>query len=234
MCPTCGGILQPTSVLGFDDSLRCGTCGGLLVPNWVVNNIAEGKKVVVTALGKVVSQDNGSLSCPMDQTTLSGLSADQVPDGLSVYRCEKCSRWWFAKDSLFAYVSALDARRDYMGAWHKNELATFALPALVLVLLLTGVVGGVRIVQERQRVAIEARSIVTDIRVEWRGEIRVLEFDSSRSITSVGIKQINELAFTTYVVEMVNGRYVVDVTVLTPGEYVLMVGNDEVRFVVSE
>ena len=156
MCPSCGGELSGTSVIGTDNSWRCSDCGGVWVVPWVVNQIAEGKELVIEAGGRE-KLTGGKNVCPVDTETMLSRPEDS-PEGVNCWSCRKCGWWWFDGGEVFKFRNAWEVKRGYMKTWEKKEKwPQWVWPAIAVMLLSIGMMAGLALVKMRQQVGIPAK-----------------------------------------------------------------------------
>jgi len=155
-CPSCGGKLGGASVVGTDNSWRCSGCGGVWMAPWVVNQIAEGKEVMIKAEGKE-KLTGGKNVCPADGETILSLPVDS-PEGVNCWSCGKCGWWWFDGDAVFEFRQAWEIKRGYAKTWERKAIwPQWVLPALAVLLLAIGMMAGLALVRIRQQVGVPAK-----------------------------------------------------------------------------
>lgn len=224
-CPSCSGKLNTVSVIGFDDSLRCDKCGGVFVANWVVNNLAEGKEVNIQPTnGKL--DGGGSLKCPLDEALLSGVSEEVAPHGVRSMKCSVCGGWWFELNGIFDFAKAYKLKSDYLQTWKKTDFMNLAWPALVLVLLVGGVFGGVYLVRQEQQTTIIASYGIFDLTIIKldRDEIEV-RFKSKNRVDYVEYRMVGELDWMLVPVKTEGEYLVAGVDAMETGQYEIKVGD---------
>ncbi|MBI2008044.1 hypothetical protein HYS82_00080, partial [Candidatus Amesbacteria bacterium] len=163
-CPDCAGQLVQVELVGGDRSYRCFRCGGFFADGWVVNAVTNRQLAKWTAVKMEEGWLNqGTNVCPVDGVQLVRYQGESVPGNVVIKRCDRCGRWWFPTDSLLAYKPAVEAKLNYFKLWGLTaDVASLALPALGIVLVLLGTAVGTKLIQQRQASAVAAQTIVTD------------------------------------------------------------------------
>lgn len=157
-CPSCGGELGGTSVIGTDNSWRCPECGGVWAAAWVVNQIADGKRLLVGTENKE-KLTGGKNVCPADGETMLSRPVDS-PDGVNCWSCQKCGWWWFDGDEIFEFSHAWEIKRGYAKAWGKKQAwPQWVWPAIAVLLLTIGMMAGLTLIKIRQQVGVPAKGI---------------------------------------------------------------------------
>lgn len=157
-CPSCGSELTGASVIGTDNSWRCGNCGGVWAAAWVVNQIAEGKELMIKS-EKTEKLTGGKNVCPADGETILSLPADS-PEGVNCWSCVRCGWWWFDGDEIFEFRHAWEIKRGYVKTWErKGKWPQWVWPAIAFVLLTIGVMAGLALVKIRQQVGVPAKEV---------------------------------------------------------------------------
>lgn len=162
VCPDCGGKLIKIGIVGVDNSFRCEKCGGVWVMGWVINQIAEDGQLKIFPKGSTAVQIAGGKMpmCPEDQLVMSGQSGEELPPELPVWKCGKCGWWWLPGDTVFELKAAYDAKREYAKRWKKpSPFKTFALPVILSVLFIVGLVVGNKAMQQRSLIKSQAAGI---------------------------------------------------------------------------
>lgn len=231
VCPGCGGSLEHESVVEFDYSYRCSKCGGWWVPNWVVNNIADGRVVAAKEKAGLADGEIGKNLCPIDKTMLSVPGKGTVPDDLAVQKCSHCGWWWFPGNEIFKFSRAFEVKKSYVKLWNKNDWMAYAWPALVLVLMLLGVGGGVWLVRQRQQVAVPAAVGVREfLAVQRASGVVEVRFKSEVVVGEVEYCMAERRGCVVLKPEVEGEFYVVRLAGLEPGKYVMQVVGREYEF----
>jgi hypothetical protein len=171
--------------------------------------------------------------CPVDGTTLTRYVGEAVPPNMTVTRCARCGRWWFPGDSLFSYKPAVEAKINYFHKWGiTSNLASLALPALLLTVLTAGTVAGVRLVARQQREKVAASLGLRELSVTYLGSGDALVvFKLNQPATEVQYRQAGEGGWQTAAVLPKGGYYTSNLTGLAEGKgYDLRVAGKEFRF----
>ena len=122
---------------------------------WVVNQIAEGKELMIKA-GDKEKLTGGKNVCPADGETILSLPAD-LPEGVSCWSCQKCGWWWFDGGAVFEFRRAWEVKRGYVKTWERKAIwPQWVLPALAVLLLAIGMMAGLTLVKIRQQVGVPA------------------------------------------------------------------------------
>lgn len=232
-CPDCGGQLVPIELVGADKSYRCFRCGGFFVDGWVVNAVTN-QQLAKWAPLKMDEWwlNQGTNACSVDGAQLVRYQGESVPPNTVIKRCDRCGRWWFPTDSLLSYKPAQEAKLNYFKLWGLTaDVASLALPALGIVLVLLGTVVGTKLIQQRQRSAVEARTIVTDFSTTSlaSGEV-LLSFKSVAVVDVIELRKVGEVDWQKIRVERTEGNLYLTRLILEPGEYEARVWKREYRF----
>ena len=188
---------------------------------WVVNRIKANMLVkwmkVAPDAGWLNQGDN---ACPVDNTQLERYRGENVPPNLVVKRCERCGRWWFPTDTLLEFKPAQEAKVNYFKLWGMmTDLSAMLLPTLGVAVVLAGVVVGGRVVQERQRAAIEAASLVQGFGVTDLGGGNVLVvFYSPAIISEIEYRKEPEVGWKRAETELENKVYTARLAGIEKGE----------------
>lgn len=225
--------METVSVLGMDESYRCTNCGGFWLQNWVVNGVSDGKALEVQPIEEKKVK-NGTNSCPTDGWILSAPPREVVPEGFVAGVCNACRNWWMPANTLFSYAEAMKAKHSYDKTWHTDSWKKMALPALGVVLAI-GVIGGsVVLVQQQQRVSINASEVVYDLYVVYVGNGDVdIRFGSKTPLAAIQFRSLNELEYKTAQVSFEDNMYVVSLRGLEPGTYEYVILGRVYQFVVA-
>ena len=162
-CPDCGSRMTELWLSKGILVWRCSRCGGFLVDSWTVRELKNEK----LATWRRISIDKRWISggkhlCPIDGTILIRHSGESIPAFIETSRCARCGRGGFPRDSLFVYKPAFEAKVKYYKLWNlAARLEDLMLPIVVIIVLLAGLVVALRLVQERQQVAVPARILNT-------------------------------------------------------------------------
>lgn len=179
-CPGDGGEMKKIAVVGIDDSFRCEKCGGVWVEGWVINSMAEGKELRITRYDiRDTIKDVGQLICPEDGSKLGlGSGGGTLPEGIVMYKCYKCRKWWLPGEAIFELADAFAVRKEYMKSWKKkSDLSVFTLPVILTAVLILGLGMIIRQVQLRQMLLTQAAVVrSTDVRYlgEGRAEVKMM------------------------------------------------------------
>lgn len=230
-CPGCGGVLEPVTIDVLDNSYRCDRCKGFWVANWVVNNMAAGKEIQAVRSGLVNKSDQGTNKCPLDGTLLISLPKDVVPEGLSAGKCITCAGWWFPGDELFNFQTAMRTKENYIKQWHRKDWMTYAWPALVVGVLLVGIGGGVKLINDRQQASINASVGVSQFVpiIQGQGEAEI-RFKTQVSVGQVEYKKVQDEQWQTVGISLENGWYVVRLSGLDKGQYIMRILEKDYNF----
>ena len=179
-CPADGQEMTLTAMAGIDNSYRCGGCGGCWTEGWVINKIAEGGELKIEdRKSKTEGGKKGELHCPEDGKTLGlGSGGGEMPEGVEVYKCEKCRKWWLPGNTIFDLAKAFAIKKDYLRAWkRKSDLSVYTLPVVLTAVLVLGMGMILRQVQLRQMMLTQA-AVVKNTTVRYLGngkaEIKLL------------------------------------------------------------
>lgn len=157
-CPSCGEELSGTSAIGTDNSWRCPECGGVWMAAWVVNQVAEGKNLMLEA-AKKEKLVGGKNVCPADGKTELVRPADS-PEGVNCWSCGKCGWWWFDGDEIFEFAHAWIVKRGYIKTWERKEKwPQWVWPAIAVMVLTIGMMAGLALVRIRQQVGVPAKEM---------------------------------------------------------------------------
>lgn len=176
-CVDCGMDLEEQSVLGLDKSFRCKKCGGCLVEGWMINAMAEGKKLIADSKEFVVhgNEKKIELACPGDGGKLVKTESEELPTEVEMYKCDKCKKWWLPLNAIFDLEKAFEVRREYQQMWKKKQtISSFALPIVLTLVLVTGLGMVLRQVGLRQMWMSEAAIIQkSEIRYVGAGRVEI-------------------------------------------------------------
>lgn len=230
LCPGCANEMETLSVLGMDESFRCPNCGGFWVQNWVVNALSEGKPAQPTPMeGKPAV--GGTNSCPTDGWILNSPPREVVPEGFVAGVCNACRNWWLPGNSLFTYADAAKAKKSYENQWHKDVWKKTAFPALVMLLAIGAVTGSVVLVRQQQRVKIGAADAIEYLSVVYvvPGGVDIW-FKTSTPMPYISYRSVTDLH--TYMAPVVieDGKYVVHLRELAPGDYIYTLFGRDYQF----
>lgn len=150
--------MSKAAIVGFDESFRCEACGGVFLTGWVVNRIAQQPEETFVIQRKNISGSVGGNSCcPTDGIKLGVAGGDELPSEVIIRKCNKCNWWWFPNDQIFELQNAYLLKREYLQKWNpKTKWQTMVWPAIISLFLTVGLVGGVSLVMQQQRVGIGA------------------------------------------------------------------------------
>lgn len=220
-CPDCSQGLVETAITNIDKSYRCENCGGFWVEPWVVNRVAEGQMRDFPAVKTDVSKYQGkSNKCPIDGGMLYGDSSDSVPPEVVAVKCSHCGWWWFGADNLVKFKKAHEAKVSYLKWWKgKREVTMMALPAILVLVLAVGLVGGTLVVRQQQGKA-EAALGASEFRAEYLGDGKVkLRFQTDKDINFVSVRPLTgEVWGPAEAVKGEDGNYEVELVGLSEGQ----------------
>lgn len=193
-CPDCGQNLVETPVTNIDKSFRCENCGGFWVEGWVVNRVAEGQMREFPEVKPDVSKFTGKTDkCPVDHNPLFGDSSDQIPPEVVAVKCSHCGWWWFGGDNLMKFKKAHEAKASYLKWWKgKKEVTMLALPAVLMLVMVVGLVGGVVSISRRQEAGVTA-SVVNEYQAKYLGNgVEQIRFRTDKEIGFVSLRKLSE------------------------------------------
>ena len=173
--------------------------------------------------------------CPLDGSKLASVPKDVVPESVAALRCVTCGGWWFGADGVFKFAEGYQAKSSYVKSWRKSSWTELAWPALVLTLMIAGVSGGVVLVRDQQRAAIQASYGVRDLVVldMGRGVVEIA-FKANVPIDAAEIRREDSGGWSRVTVESDNGGFKIRLQGLGAGaRYLLKVGAKEYRFTVK-
>jgi hypothetical protein len=173
-CPDCGQELAEISVTGFDKSRRCENCGGVFLEGWVVNRVAEGQMKQLPEVKANIEKFEGKTNqCPADKTPLFGYTGDDVPPEVLALKCSHCGWWWFPMTNLWKFKRAYEAKSNYLKFWRKkSDMAVFALPVLIVVVLAVTLGITVANITRQQTVGTRASAGAEEFRAAYLGDGR--------------------------------------------------------------
>lgn len=176
-CPEDGGELEQEQLLGLDKSYRCKKCGGCLIEGWVINAMAEGKKLVANSKEFIVHSQarKQEFNCPADEGKLMRSESEELPSEVEMWKCEKCKKWWLPGNSIFDLEKAFEVRQEYQQMWKKKRtINSFALPIVLTLVLAVGLGMVIRQVGLRQMWMSEAAIIQrSEIRYVGAGRVEI-------------------------------------------------------------
>jgi len=203
------------------------------VDGWVVNSVTNQQLAKWASLKMDEFWLNqGTNVCPVDGTQLVRYQGESIPGNIVIKRCDRCGRWWFPTDSLLSYKPAVEAKLNYFKLWGLTaDVASLALPALGIVLVLLGTVVGTKLIQQRQQSAVEARTIVTDFSTTPLGSGEVLlSFKSMAVVSDIELRRVGTADWQKVGVERTQGNLYLTRLKLESGEYEVRVWKREYRF----
>ena len=191
---------------------RCFKCGGF----WADTDTANKLTSRVLSDWRRISIDprwfsGGSDKCPLDDMKLTRYSGESVPLNLTAKRCARCGKWWFSGDNLFTFKEAQEAKINYFRLWGSpGDIRGLLLPVLSLVILLSGLVVGLELSGERQRVAVPAQSVITQFTAVYTGNGREsIWFKSSEALDIIEYRKVGEAMWIQELVAIDDRGYVV-------------------------
>ena len=193
-CPDCGQNLLETQVTNIDKSYRCENCGGFWVEGWVVNRVAEGQMRELPVVKAEVSKFEGkSNRCPVDHSALFGDSSDQIPPEVAAVKCSHCGWWWFGADNLFKFKKAHEAKANYLKWWKGGrEVTMLALPAVLVLVMAVGLVGGVVSLNRKQSTGVTAAE-VSEYKAEYLGGgNELVRFRTEKELSWVSFRKLTD------------------------------------------
>lgn len=178
-CPSDGHEMKKTTAVSIDNSYQCEKCGGYWVEGWVINKIAEnGELKIESGEFKKDNTHTGELRCPEDTSLLGIGGGGELPEGIAMYRCEKCKKWWLPDNSIFDLAAAFAVKKEYQKTWRKkSDFSAYTLPVVLTAVLVLGLGMILRQVQLRQMWLTQAAVVKnTDVRYlgDGRAEIKLL------------------------------------------------------------
>ena len=219
-CPDCGETLTQITLSGSDQSYRCFKCGGFWMDGWVVNRL---NSKMLSKWMKIEVDEGwlnlGNNACPVDDAKLVRYQGENVPSNVVVKRCERCGRWWFPTDSLLDFKPAQEAKVNYFKMWGMaTDVSALLLPALGLVVVVTGVITGVRVVQQKQEARIEASALVSNFGTTNLGGGNVLVgFSSPVVIREIEYRKAGEADWLRVSVKLEGKIYLVKLSGIVDG-----------------
>lgn len=145
-CPECHQTLSETEVITSDKQqamvYECFNCGGHFVPPLIANLIPQITAQNLDSLTpKNTSPTSPSATCPICQTTMSSISDNVVPHGVTVYSCPDNHGNYFPLHQLTAFKRAQKAKLEYHQIWGIPLKSAFAilLPVLAIFTAITAI-----------------------------------------------------------------------------------------------
>jgi len=199
-----------------------------------VNRVASGGKSDLNP-GSAAAVWNGDGTCPNDRQQLLEADKDTVPEGVQVKKCGTCGWWWFPTDSLFAFEQAYEVKNAYRKVWSgKKDWWSSAWPAVAMVVLAVGLVGGVGLTMKRQQSGIFARAGVKEFAAVYTGGGKTeISFVFSGEIAEIRVRQVGK-EWWRLPIERADGVYKVETGLLEVGqEYEVEIAGQTYTFLVK-
>jgi phage FluMu protein Com len=234
-CPDCGNSLTELPMQGHAVH-RCFRCGGFWVDSGTANAVTTDQLTQWRRIGSIVPMWGwgGKEVCPADGMKLIKYSGDIVPPSITVKRCDRCGKWWFPTDSLFAFKAATEARINYFQKWGMmTDARAMLLPVLMVLFMVAGTALGVRLVLQKQQTNIAAAVGISEMAVTYSGYGRGLAvFKADKPVTEVGYQMGGSLIWHKVPVEVIGGYNVANFKGLVEGgHYIINVLGKEYGFV---
>lgn len=122
VCPQCHQSLNEKEVITSDNQkalvYECFNCGGHFVPPLIANLIPQ---VTAQNLDSITPKDtyqsSPTITCPICQETMSGITDNVVPNNVTVYACPENHGNFFPLHQLYAFKRAQKAKLEYHQLW---------------------------------------------------------------------------------------------------------------------
>lgn len=132
LCPQCRQSLSETEVETTDGQKalvhECFNCGGHFFPPLIANFILpETAKNLDSITPKNLFLAAPSVTCPVCQTTMTGIKDDAVPRGVTIFACPDNHGHFFPLHQLFAFKRAQKSKLEYHQVWGIPLRSAFAI-----------------------------------------------------------------------------------------------------------
>lgn len=149
LCPECNHNLIPITLRGDTSDVVldvCQNCGGVWSDQGETNFVkSKDLQPLINMLPKVPPDTHANyqmLVCPHDGSPMRHFQGDNVPQFITLLRCNACGGIWFPKKYLIDFKMAQEAKTNYFKLWRIPLPSIYAvlLPLLLLIILGSGLV----------------------------------------------------------------------------------------------
>ncbi|QQG44222.1 MAG: zf-TFIIB domain-containing protein [Candidatus Roizmanbacteria bacterium] len=116
-CPNCSTSLTPVDFHHLE-ILHCKNCGCTFFEDYAINRIdvSFANKLAFDKLSDYIS--GSEKLCPRDQSPLSQMSTESIPQDVQLLQCGKCKGIFAYPDDLMRFKLAQNAKINYFKAWN--------------------------------------------------------------------------------------------------------------------
>ncbi len=146
VCPECRQPLNEKEILTSDNQkalvYECFNCGGHFVPPLIANLIPQ---VTTQDLDSITPKNtypvNSTITCPICQETMTGITDNVVPKNVTVYSCPENHGNYFPLHQLYAFKRAQKAKLEYHQLWGIpiKSVFTVLLPVIAIFTAITAI-----------------------------------------------------------------------------------------------